>query len=1298
MGGGEGMSQSLSDKQRRVIERAQSSKWNDIGRVDIPASEIASNPSNVIKLYLSWQKQNFVDLAEALSAFNVKCTATDSREHLLALIARWRKEMRTVAVTPVKKVLRYWLAGLESIDWEALADTSTLQAFANLQTLQSASDSASLNLPPGTDLLVLGKTSQRAICSIHASLDDRGAIQMPSEEPWVLLNPRFFPMSEALVDQNTIVLSSKVQFDAIQHGQSWREYVTSIASSFEAAGVDMAHLPSPKGQRQVTWYVVAIDQVDSYAIHVINTYRRLLARRTSPALLSAIVEGIHPSATANPVKALAHVDRLKEGVRDSDPLDSSQRRAVQHAVGLGEGQVLVVNGPPGTGKTTFLRDVIASLWTAPLVSIEDPLQAQPPVIIATGATNQAVTNISSAFDSTAFTEPDNSPRLDQRWLPGISSYGWFAASTTRSNQETRQMIRAEGGQLTFSRVGDEIATIANPQTSTNVSRDTILDNLRRQYCETASAVLQETFRTPDDVIQYLVNLLKQSVATEWTASPVLKRHIPYVSEETLYRAHHRIAEIRSVGASSQVKATSVARRAVGTLREIVLYFWHLILAEVSFLRLRRRSVVFHQWRQSVFRVLDTGIPPWWKLIMGPKADNRARNNILEALKIGDQETIRRAVEEFEEAIVMPMRFHLAARAWEGVWLLRQGSRRVMEARSARRQIQEAAMLAPCVISTLHSLPRLCLMDGGAEDLAIVDLLIIDEASQATSEISGASFAFARRALVVGDEKQLSPVWGMDDREDREMRKAFRLPYLHEALRLSSGSSLAMAQRVTLLPDATPPGVLLIHNYRSLPAIVGFCNELSYSGLLVPSRDLAKSPCPSPWPPMSYVLTDGSYDGEPSVAQNENGWHNDREADAIVGWLKEERASLEARYHKPIHKIVAVLTPFARQEAVLQHKLKAEIGCPVGQPDGMVVGTVHKLQGAERPIVLFSTVVTRSRNSPWLRSQVALLNVAVSRAQDSFVVFGDKKVLFEGGVDSPLSMLGAYLLLHGERLYPRELLVIEARGKRDHIQTAFGARSLVIATNGSVRDLPEDASDPVIRWIETQPHVLDRIAQATRDVRPLVFATDDDREGEAIAWHVLDALKRRGVDFGDTAALRMRFSSLSPEALRQARAAAGHGLDMRRVNASILRHLIDYAISHDYHLKAGLSDPIGRVQAALLLSVLQAISHQEKTVRIRADARSEDGTQLTGYLVDDRTSVARPQTFKSEGEGQAVAAGLDASTSTDLGLRSIQRHAPDLLPADTAAVLAAAARELGLPPSRTMEILEDLYLGRQVVRS
>lgn len=130
-----------------------------------------------------------------------------------------------------------------------------------------------------------------------------------------------------------------------------------------------------------------------------------------------------------------HMDSFRDGKHTSYSLDQSQRDALIAFVKTPEGELLAVNGPPGTGKTSFLRAVIASHWIEPLLRKDD--RPQCPFILATAATNQAVTNIISSFD-----EVPASPVFDpeggviteaqvgfrNRWLPHLSSYGWYAPS------------------------------------------------------------------------------------------------------------------------------------------------------------------------------------------------------------------------------------------------------------------------------------------------------------------------------------------------------------------------------------------------------------------------------------------------------------------------------------------------------------------------------------------------------------------------------------------------------------------------------------------------------------------------------------------------------------------------------------------------------------------------------------------------------------------------------------------------------------------------------------------------------
>lgn len=116
------------------------------------------------------------------------------------------------------------------------------------------------------------------------------------------------------------------------------------------------------------------------------------------------------------------------------PLATAQRHAMNHLVlGCDEGDILAVNGPPGTGKTTLILSIVANLWTqAALEGAE-----YPPIIVGASATNQAVTNIIDAF----YKDFDSgSGALGGRWLPTslIWSYGTYRPSASALKREKKQ--------------------------------------------------------------------------------------------------------------------------------------------------------------------------------------------------------------------------------------------------------------------------------------------------------------------------------------------------------------------------------------------------------------------------------------------------------------------------------------------------------------------------------------------------------------------------------------------------------------------------------------------------------------------------------------------------------------------------------------------------------------------------------------------------------------------------------------------------------------------------------------------
>src|SRR5690606_31648410 len=115
------------------------------------------------------------------------------------------------------------------------------------------------------------------------------------------------------------------------------------------------------------------------------------------ALFTRLCESPNSTALANlPAdvqgRLVGHIDEYEDGQRSLFPLDRTQRSAVHAILSLKAGELQAVNGPPGSGKTSMLRAVVASKWVAAALN-KEPC----PIIIACGATNQSVTNVIDAF-------------------------------------------------------------------------------------------------------------------------------------------------------------------------------------------------------------------------------------------------------------------------------------------------------------------------------------------------------------------------------------------------------------------------------------------------------------------------------------------------------------------------------------------------------------------------------------------------------------------------------------------------------------------------------------------------------------------------------------------------------------------------------------------------------------------------------------------------------------------------------------------------------------------------------------
>lgn len=292
----------------------------------------------------------------------------------------------------------------------------------------------------------------------------------------------------------------------------------------------------------------------------------------------------------------------------------------------------------------------------------------------------------------------------------------------------------------------------------------------------------------------------------------------------------------------------------------------------------------------------------------------------------------------------------------------------------------------------------------------------------------------------------------------------------------------------------------------------------------------------------------------------------------------------------------------------------------------------------------------------------------------------------------------------------DVVIVESPAKAKTINKYLGGKYKVLASYGHVRDLPsKDGSvlpdeDFAMTWEvdrASQKRLKD-IADAVKGADRLYLATDPDREGEAISWHVLDVLRKKhvlkGVDIK-----RVVFNEITKRAVTEAMQAP-RTIDQEMVNAYLARRALDYLVGFTLSpvlwRKLPGARSAGRVQSVALRLVCERELEIERfTAReywtIDGEFETGSGNSLTARLVTlDGKKLDR---FDLDNEELALKA-VAAVKSRDFTVKSVEkkpgkRHPQP--PFTTSTLQQEAARKLGFGASQTMRIAQTLYEGKTV---
>ena len=304
---------------------------------------------------------------------------------------------------------------------------------------------------------------------------------------------------------------------------------------------------------------------------------------------------------------------------------------------------------------------------------------------------------------------------------------------------------------------------------------------------------------------------------------------------------------------------------------------------------------------------------------------------------------------------------------------------------------------------------------------------------------------------------------------------------------------------------------------------------------------------------------------------------------------------------------------------------------------------------------------------------------------------------------------AGIFLVNKLFMSKNLVIVESPAKAKTIKKYLGKDFEVLASYGHVRDLKpkEGAVDPdndfamKYQVIDRNGKHVDAIAKALKKADALYLATDPDREGEAISWHLLELLKNKKL-LKDKEVGRVVFHEITKKAIREA-VENPRELAMELVNAQQARRALDYLVGFNLSpllwkkIRRGLS--AGRVQSPALRLIVEREEEIERFVpreywSVEADVSSK-GQNFNAKLIQFEGEKVEQFTIDNSERADQVESTLLREAEGKLEVTKVvkkQRKRNPAAPFTTSTLQQEASRKLGFTAQRTMRTAQQLYEG------
>jgi len=282
-----------------------------------------------------------------------------------------------------------------------------------------------------------------------------------------------------------------------------------------------------------------------------------------------------------------------------------------------------------------------------------------------------------------------------------------------------------------------------------------------------------------------------------------------------------------------------------------------------------------------------------------------------------------------------------------------------------------------------------------------------------------------------------------------------------------------------------------------------------------------------------------------------------------------------------------------------------------------------------------------------------------------------------------------------------LIIVESPAKARTIKTFLGKGYEVIASKGHIRDLPKSRFGitvdednqlvPAYSVAKENATIVKEIKALAKKADTIYIATDEDREGEAIGWHIAHAIKKDPSELP-----RIVFHEITKTAINHALESA-RKIDMNMVNAQQARRMLDRVVG--YKLSPLLSSKIqkglsgGRVQS----STLKLVVDREREIRafvpveywtIDTMFKTDIEATLINHMGDKLTKLS----IENKNDATSIVKSVEADSFTISKIETKQRKTSTPPPFMTSTLQQTASSKLGFTPKKTMMVAQSLYEG------